>query len=108
MRLSPLDPRMGAFLDKLGWAELGLGHFDAAIEASSKAIDAGSTVWFTYLCLAIAHGLKGDTDDAKTALTEARRLDPKLNVKYMMGNKMFSDYSPPWYDALRKAGLPEE
>jgi adenylate cyclase len=108
MRLSPLDPRMGAFLDKMGWVELGLGHFDAAIEASSKAIDPGSTVWFTYLCLAIARGLKGDIDDAKTALTEARRLDPKLNVKYMMGNKMFSDYTQAWYDALRKAGLPEE
>ena len=40
MRLSPLDPRMGAFHDKLAWAELGLGHFDAAIEESSKAIDA--------------------------------------------------------------------
>jgi adenylate cyclase len=40
VRLSPLDPRMGAFLDKMGWAELGLGHFDAAIEESSKAIDA--------------------------------------------------------------------
>ena len=108
MRLSPLDPRMGAFLDKLGWVELGLGHFDAAIEASSKAIDAGSTVWFTYLCLAIAHALRDDTDDAKTALTEARRLNPKLNVKYMTGNKMFADYTQAWYDALHKAGLPEE
>ena len=44
--------------DKMAWAELGLGHFDAAIEESSKAIDAGSTAWFTYLCLATAHGLK--------------------------------------------------
>ena len=108
MRLSPLDPRMGAFLDKLGWAELGLGDFDAAIEASSKAIDAGSKVWFTYLCLATAHGLKGDIDDAKTALTEARRLNPKLNLKWMTGSKLFPSYTQAWYDALRKAGLPEE
>ena len=108
IRLSPLDPRMGAFLDKLGWVELGLGHFDAAVEASSKAIDAGSTVWFTYLCLAIGQALKGDIDDAKTALIEARRLNPKLNVKYMTGSKLFADYSPAWYDALRKVGLPEE
>ena len=108
MRLSPLDPRMGAFLDKMGWAELGLGHFDAAIEASSKAIDAGSKVYFTYLCLATAHALKGDIDEAKTALTEARRLNPKLSVKWMMGSKSYPNYSQPWYDALRKAGLPEE
>ena len=51
--------------DKMAWAELGLGHFDAAIEESSKAIDVGSKAWFTYLCLATAHGLKGDIDDAK-------------------------------------------
>jgi adenylate cyclase len=108
MRLSPLDPRMGAFLDKMGWTELGLGDFDAAIESSSKAIDAGSKVWFTYLCLATAHGLKGDIDDAKTALTEARRLNPKLNFKWMTGSKLFPSYTEAWYDALRKAGLPEE
>jgi adenylate cyclase len=108
MRLSPLDPRMGAFLDKMGWAELGLGHFDAAIEASSKAIDAGSKVYFTYLCLATANALKGDIDEAKTALTEARRLNPKLNLKWMMGSKLFPSYTQAWYDALRKAGLPEE
>ena len=108
MRLSPRDPRMGAFLDKMGWAELGLGDFDAAIEESSKAIDAGSKVYFTYLCLATAHALKGDIDGAKTALTEARRLNPKLSVKWMMGSKSYPNYSQPWYDALRKAGLPEE
>jgi adenylate cyclase len=78
MRLSPLDPRMGAFHDKMAWAELGLGHFDAAIEESSRAIDVGPKAWFTYLCLATAHGLKGDIEDAKTPLAEARRLNPKL------------------------------
>ena len=71
MRLSPLDPRMGAFHDKMAWAELGLGHFDAAIEESSRAIDVGSKAWFTYLCLATAHGLKGDIEDAKAPLAEA-------------------------------------
>jgi adenylate cyclase len=108
MRLSPRDPRMGAFHDKMAWAELGLGHFDAAIEESSKAIDVGSKAWFTYLCLATAHGLKGDIDDAKAPLAEARRLNPKLSVKWMTGTKLFPNYSQPWFDALRKAGLPEE
>src|ERR1700733_1890109 len=108
MRLSPLDPRMGAFQDKMAWAELGLGHFDAAIEESSRAIDVGSKAWFTYLCLATAHGLKGDIEDARAPLAEARRLNPKLSVKWMTGTKLFPNYSQPWYDALRKAGLPEE
>jgi adenylate cyclase len=108
MRLSPLDPRMGAFHDKMAWAELGLGHFDAAIEESSRAIDVGSKAWFTYRCLATAHGLKGDIEDAKAPLAEARRFNPKLSIKWMTGTKLFPNYSQPWYDALRKAGLPEE
>jgi tetratricopeptide (TPR) repeat protein len=108
MRLSPRDPRMGSFHDYMANAELALGHFDAAIEEENKAIDAGYKVFQPYLRLAIAHALKGDMDEAKTALAEARRLKPEFSVKWLMGNKAFSGYSQPWYDALRKAGLPEE
>ena len=107
MRLSPRDPRLGQWHDKMADAELGLGHFDAAIDESNKAIDAGFKAFFTYLRLAIAHALKGDIDEAKTALTEARRLKPELSDKWLRGNKAFSGYTQPWYDALRKAGLPE-
>ena len=106
MRLSPRDPRMGPWHDYMAGAELGLGHFDAAIEEDNKAIDAGYKVFWPYLNLAAAHALKGDIDEAKTALTEARRLNPKLSVKWLMGTKFI--LRPSWIDALRKAGLPEE
>ena len=86
-------------------AELGLGHFDAAIEEANKAIDAGYRVFYPYLNLAAAHALKGDIDEAKTALAEARRLNPKLSIKYLTGRKSILE---PWFDALRKAGLLEE
>ena len=108
MRLSPRDPRMGSFHEYMANAELGLGHFDAAIEEENKAIDAGLKGFATYLRLATAHALKGDIDEAKTAMAEARRLNPKLSVKWMLGDKYFSHFSQPWFDALRKAGLPEE
>ena len=106
MRLSPRDPRMGPWHDYMASAELGLGHFDAAIEEDNKAIDAGYKVFWPYLNLAAAHETKGDIDEAKTALTEARRLNPKLSVKWLMGTKFI--LRPSWIDALRKAGLPEE
>ena len=70
----------------MAWAEVGLGHYDAAIEEANKAIDAGYKVFFPYLDLAAAHALKGEIDEAKTALTEARRLNPKLSVKWLMGS----------------------
>jgi adenylate cyclase len=106
MRLSPRDPRMGPWHDYMAGAELGLGHFDAAIEEDNKAIDAGYKVFWPYLNLAAAQALKGGIDEAKTALTEARRLNPKLSVKWLVGRKFV--LRPSWIDALRKAGLPEE
>ena len=53
--------------------------------------------------LAAALALKGDIDQAK-ALAEARRLNPKLSVKWVVGTETFLQ---PAFDALRKAGLPK-
>ena len=44
-------------------------------------------------------------DEAKAALAEARRLNPKLTVKWMIEHY---DNLPVVRDGLRKAGLPEE
>jgi hypothetical protein len=49
-----------------------------------------------------SNATKGDIDEAKTALTEARRLNPKLSVKWLMEGKF--TLRPSWIDALRKAG----
>jgi adenylate cyclase len=105
MRLSPRDPRTGQFHNWLADAELGLGNFDAAIDEANKAIDANYRSWYSYLNLAAARALKGDIDQAKTPLAEARRLNPKLSVKWLVGRKPVLQ---PAFDALRKAGLPEE
>ena len=82
MRLSPRDPGLGAWHDFLCLAELGLGHYDAAIDEGNSALDAGYRVFLVHAFLAAAHALKGEMADAKTALAEARRLNPKLTVKY--------------------------
>jgi adenylate cyclase len=57
MRLSPRDPRIGLWLVTLGDAELGLGHFDTAIDKYHKAIDAGWRAYQPYRGLAAAHAL---------------------------------------------------
>ena len=105
MRLSPRDPRLGQWHNFMADAELGLGHYDGAIEEASMAIDAGYRTYFTYLNLAAAHAFKGEMDEAKTALAEARRLYPKLSVKWLTGRKPILQ---PAFEVLRKAGLPEE
>ena len=89
----------------LGDAELGLGHFDAAIDEYHKAIDSGFSGFFAYSDLAAAYALAGKMDEAKTALAEARRLNPKLTVKWMIAH--FPNV-PALFEGVRKAGLPEE
>jgi TolB-like protein/Flp pilus assembly protein TadD len=105
MLLSPRDPSMPMWNNLFADAELGLGRYDAAIEASKKAIDGGYRVFLAYLNLAAAHALRGDDSDAKAALDEARRLNPRISIKWLTEHRPVLE---PAFDALRKVGLPEE
>jgi tetratricopeptide (TPR) repeat protein len=104
MRLSPRDPSLSRWRNYLADAELGLGHLDAAIEASSRAIDGGYRVYFSYLNLAAAYALKGDMEEARKAVAEARQTYPKLSIAWLGERKPILQYA---FDSLRKAGLPE-
>jgi adenylate cyclase len=105
MLLSPRDPAIAMWHNLMGDAELGLGHFDAAIDECNKAIDGGYRIVYSYLNLAAAHTFKGEMDDAKIALAEARRLKPDLSIKWLNEHKPVLQAA---FDGLRKAGLPEE
>ena len=89
----------------LGMTELGLGHFDAAVVEFQKAIDAGDHSFIPYANLAAAYALAGKTDETKSALAEARRLNPNLTVKWLTDH---APHLPPLFEGLRKAGLNEE
>jgi adenylate cyclase len=104
MRLSPRDPVSYIFHVIVGDAEINLGHFDAAIAEYRKALDSGEPGFFVHTNVA-AYALAGKMDEAKAALVDARRLNPKLTVKYMIEH---TPNLPAVLDGLRKAGLPEE
>ena len=105
MRLSPHDPFMLFWPMFLGDAELGLGHFDPAIDAYHRSIDLGYRAWAPYVDLAAAYALQGKLEDAKTALAEARRLNPQLTVKWLQS---VAPNIPNLFEGARKAGLPED
>jgi adenylate cyclase len=105
MQLSPRDPYIGLFHETTGTAELGLGHFEAAVDEFRKAIDSGFRAYFVYAGLSAAYAQAGEMDEATTALAEARRLNPKLTVKWVIEH---NGKVPAVLDGLRKAGLPEE
>jgi TolB-like protein len=104
MRLSPRDPYGGAFRLWMGNAELGLGQVDAAMDEFHRAIDSGYRPFFVYSSLAAACAQAGKMDEAKAALAEARRLNPKLTMKWYVARGV----NAALIDGVRKAGLPEE
>jgi adenylate cyclase len=103
--LSPRDPETATRRLGLGMAELGLGQFDAAIVEYQKSIDAGAHSFIPYANLAAAYALEGKTEEAKSALEEARRLNPKLTIKWLIDH---APNVPVLFEGLRKAGLPED
>jgi TolB-like protein/class 3 adenylate cyclase len=105
LRLSPRDPRIGYWHFLLGAAEFGQGHYDASIDEDHTALDAGYRFFYVYADLAAALALEGKVEEAKTALAEARRLNPNLTVKWVIAT---APTLPPHLEGLRKAGLPEE
>jgi adenylate cyclase len=105
MRLSPREPKIGMWHMMLSSPELGQGHYETAIEELQKAIDAGFRPYSPYANLAAAYALDGKMDEAKSALAEARRLNPNLTVKWLIAH---SPNVPKMFEGIRKAGLPEE
>jgi adenylate cyclase len=105
MRLSPRDPYTGIFQHNVAVAELGLGRLDAAIDEFHQAIDSGFRAYYLYAGLTAAYAQAGKMEEAKTALAEARGLNPKLTVKWMIEHVALPAIV---LDGVRKAGLPEE
>jgi adenylate cyclase len=103
IRLSPRDPQVGLRYVVIGDAEVGLLRLDAAIEEYRKAIDAGYRN--RVVNMAGAYALQGKMDEAKSALAEALRANPKLTVKML--TERFA-VPPALAEGLRKAGLAEE
>ena len=89
----------------MGEAELGLGRTDAAIDQYSRALNSGFRTYSLYAHLAAVYALAGKMDEARTTLAEARQLNPKLTVKWMIEH---TSGIPAVSESLRKTGLPEE
>jgi len=80
--LSPRDPVGGAWHAIVGLAEICRGRLDAAIEQLKRAIDSGYPTSFSYALLAGVQAEKGNDAEAKLALAEARRLNPRISIKF--------------------------
>ena len=105
MRLSPRDPSMGLWQTEMGDVELAAGHVRMAIDQYERALHGGYRIYWVHANLAACYALEGRMEEAKSALAEARRLNPELTVKWYKDHTMDI---PNWSEGLRKAGLAEE
>ncbi len=104
IELSPREPIIGAWYAQIGGNELSLGNYEAAIAEERRALDLGYRGYFAHAYLAAAHALLGNRVAAREALAEARNINPRLTMKWLVTH---SPDTPNFFDGLRKAGMPE-
>ncbi|MGO9768124.1 MAG: adenylate/guanylate cyclase domain-containing protein [Roseiarcus sp.] len=105
IKLSPRDPDMGRWHWIKGKTFNYLGRYGDAIREEQAALDGGFSSWAVYNHLAVANAFMGRQSEAEAAVAQARKLNPKLTIKWMRAR--FEE--PETIDeALHKAGPPEE
>jgi len=117
IRLSPRDPFIGTWYNRIGTVHLLQSRIDKAIIWFENARGANPALSAIHAYLAAAHALKGETEVAVAKLAEARRLsgdDRFLSiarlqaVRYWGVPRVRSLFEATYFAGLRKLGVPEE
>jgi tetratricopeptide (TPR) repeat protein len=109
IRISPRDSTLGLWRMEMGRQFLALRRTDLAVQEGLKAIDSGYRNVFGHAALAASYAAADRIPEAKAALAEAMKLNPKLSVAWLDARVPgFIDSPPGFREALIKAGLPEE
>jgi adenylate cyclase len=82
IRISPRDSNLGTWRTEMGRALLGLRRYDASVEEGLIGIDSGFRTVLSYTALAAFYAAEDKIPEAKTALAEAMKLNPKLSVAW--------------------------
>jgi TolB-like protein/class 3 adenylate cyclase/tetratricopeptide (TPR) repeat protein len=115
IRLSPNEPGIALWHGRLGIVELLQSHTDQALSWLEKANSENPRLPVVHAYLAAAYALKGETERARAALAEARRLSPVYaNLASVEKSNWYDEpkiralAEATYFSGLRKAGLPEE
>jgi adenylate cyclase len=105
-----LDPKgLDFYFIHLGIAYCFAGRYEEAIAAVKKAIERAPNSALWHLDLAAIYSMAGREEEARAAAAEVLRLDPKFSLEhYGKANNWRKAEKEPWFEALRKAGMPEK
>jgi adenylate cyclase len=112
IRLSPNDPWLQFYFSFRGMAEFCNENYDEAINWFQRSIQRNSNSATSHCRLAAALALKGESEKAKAAFSNALHIEPDLSlstlrqrlIQIYRNEQDFETYAR----ALRLAGLPEE
>ena len=93
----------------LGTTYMFTGRYEEAIANFKKALNLAPNDMLTYATIAVAYIEAGREDEARAAVAEVIRINPKfslLEAAKILSYKNQAD-NDMYIDALRKAGLPE-
>jgi tetratricopeptide (TPR) repeat protein len=109
LRLNPRDPIRWITLMLKGAVFRFLERYDEAIEWGRAACQYPEADFLPHLHLAATFGQAGKVDEARAEITKALELRPDLTITFM--GRRYATLHPamgnPFFDGLRKAGLPE-
>jgi TolB-like protein len=109
MRLSPLDSELYRMQAGTAMAHLLAGRFDAASSWAEKAVSQLPIFLIAVSIIAASHALAGQDEEARRAMDDLRRLDPKLRISRLQEwlPLQRAEHIATFAEGLRRAGLPE-
>ncbi len=117
IRLSPRDPLLARWYERIGWVHLLQSRLEQAILWLDKARSANPRSPEIYAYLASVYALKGETERASAQLAEARRLasdDRYSSIARLKDSQYFGVpkiralFEATYFAGLREAGMPDE
>src|ERR1700735_5685125 len=97
MRISPRDSNIGVWHMDMGRDLLALRRYDAAIQEGLRSVDSGFRSIVSYAALAAFYAAADKPQEAKAALVEAMKLNPKLSVGWLDAHLSGFIDSPPGF-----------
>lgn len=109
LRLNPKDPLASMFMTLKSFSAYWLGDYGSAEKAARRAIELETRETWSRLALAAACEELGHHSDARAAIAEARKIDPKLTIASFdaIVGHVPKEAKDRVYAALRRAGLAE-
>jgi adenylate cyclase len=91
MRISPLDPGLGAFIVGTGLAHLVSGRYDEALAAAHRAVQENPNFASSHRLMLMALGYLGRIEEAKLAAQRMLELAPDFTVSRYLNVSPFKD-----------------